>query len=267
MIGLVFLFGLLIGSFLNVCICRIPDDVSVVTPRSRCPKCNNLITWYDNIPVLSYVILGAKCRYCSKKISIQYPIIELVFALMCVHIFIDLGTQHWQMYGVVYYGIFSGCLLVATVIDLKHYIIPDEVNIVGVVVGVLGAVVFPQMVGAVDWLGGLIHSVLGIAVGFFVLRMVVFLGKIIFRKDAMGLGDPKFLAMIGAFLGYKSVLLVIFISSLLGAIIGSVVVYGFRKDKKDTVVPYGPFLAVAAYITLFYGKYLIDWYTSLLTIG
>ncbi len=262
MIFIVFVFGLLVGSFLNVCICRIPDDLSVVAPRSMCPKCNNLIKWYDNIPVLSYLILGAKCRYCSKKISIQYPIIELLFAFMCTYLYVHFGSQYF----VVYYGVLSGCLLVATVIDLKHYIIPDEVNIVGVVVGVGGAVIFPQLVGGSGWLDGLVHSVLGIAVGFSVLRIVVVLGKIIFRKEAMGLGDPKFLAMIGAFLGYKSVLLIIFISSLLGALIGSVVVYGFRKDKSDTAIPYGPFLAVAAYVTLFYGQYLIDWYTGLLTI-
>ncbi len=260
--------GLVVGSFLNVCISRIPEEESVVKPRSRCPRCRKLIAWYDNIPVISYIILRAKCRSCGEKISFQYPLVEILYALMLIHLYFGFAhmdlSRNFLLLAVGYYGVFCACLLVATVIDLFHYIIPDEVNIAGIIVAVAGAVAFPVLVGGESMLDGLIHSVLGISAGFIILRLVVWLGAIIFRKEAMGLGDPKFLAMIGAFLGWKQVLLVIFLSSFLGALIGGLFVLIVRKNKSDTVIPYGPFLALGAYISMLYGDRLINWYFALI---
>lgn len=268
--AIIAVMGLVVGSFLNVCISRIPEEESVVKPRSRCPRCRSLIAWYDNIPVISYIILRARCRYCREKISIQYPLIETGFALMLLHMYYVFAQQgvprHILMLAVGYYGLFCACLLVATVIDLLHYIIPDEINIAGILVAIAGALVFPVLVGEPDFLSGLLHSIYGISVGFVLLRLVVWIGSLIFRKEAMGLGDPKFLAMIGAFIGWKQVLLVIFLSSLLGALIGGLFVLIFRKNKKDTVIPYGPFLALGAYIAMLYGDALINWYFSLIQI-
>jgi leader peptidase (prepilin peptidase)/N-methyltransferase len=264
---LISLIGLAVGSFLNVCISRIPEEESVVKPRSRCPRCHNLIEWYDNIPVISYIILRARCRHCREKISVQYPLVEIGFVAMLLHLYHVFAQQglsgHILFLAVGYYGILCACLLVATVIDLFHYIIPDEINIVGILIALAGAVAFPVLVGGSTIFDGFIHSAVGISAGFVLLRMVVWIGALIFRKDAMGLGDPKFLAMIGAFLGWKQVLLVIFLSSSLGALIGGLFVILFRKNKKDTVIPYGPFLALGAYISMLYGDDLIKWYFSL----
>lgn len=265
-IMVVALFGLAIGSFLNVCICRIPEELSVVSPPSNCPKCNNAIAWYDNIPVISYILLGGKCRHCSMKISIQYPFIELLFAVLLLHLYYHYFDSGFRLMAVAYYGFFTACLLTATVIDLKHYIIPDEVNLAGIIVACIGAAAYPRLVGEDTIWMGLFHSALGIGVGFASLRLVVYLGSIIFRREAMGLGDPKFLAMIGAFIGFKMALLVIFISSLLGAVIGSIVIYIFRADKSNTVIPYGPFLAVGGYIALLYGNDLVQWYMRLISL-
>lgn len=267
-ITIIAMMGLVVGSFLNVCISRIPEEQSIVKPRSRCPKCKKLIPWYDNIPVISYLILKGKCRFCNEKISIQYPMIELGFAAMIVHVYVRFNQFGYDRNTLLlltgYYGILCACLLVATVIDLYHYIIPDEVNVAGLIAAVIGAVAFPQLVGAVSHLDGLIHSALGIGVGYASLRFVVWIGSIIFRKEAMGLGDPKFLAMIGAFLGWKQAFLVILLSSFLGALIGGLFVLFFRKNKQDTVIPYGPFLAIGAYISMLYGETLMNWYFSLL---
>ncbi|MEW6536030.1 MAG: prepilin peptidase [Candidatus Auribacterota bacterium] len=264
-ITLTVLFGLSIGSFLNVCICRIPEELSVVKPPSNCPKCNNAISWYDNIPVLSYILLRGKCRHCSTKISVQYPLIELLFAVILLHLYYHYFDSGYRLIAVTYFGAFSACLLTATVIDLKHYIIPDEINLAGIIIACIGAMVYPRLVNEDSIWAGLLHSALGIGAGFASLRLVVYIGGIIFRREAMGLGDPKFLAMIGAFIGFKMALLVIFISSLLGALVGSIVIYLFRSDKSNTVIPYGPFLALGGYVALLYGNDLVQWYIRLIS--
>lgn len=261
-ISVIFILGLMIGSFLNVCIYRIPNELSIVKPRSRCPLCAKNISWFDNIPLLSYLILGGKCRYCGSRISIIYPLTEFLFALILVHLYINFHGKSLYFVYLIYYGCLCGSIFTASIIDIKHYIIPDEINLFGLIIGFAGPFFFPELVGEPTVLKGLIHSFLGVAVGFAVLRIVVFFGSIIFKKEAMGLGDPKFLAMIGAFLGYKSVLFIIFVSSFLGAVIGGVFII-FRKNRNDTVIPYGPFLALGAYISLFWRTNLIKWYFSL----
>ena len=260
----VFFISLAVGSFLNVCIYRLPEEESVVTPRSKCPKCGKLIAWYDNIPVLSYIFLRGKCRHCGVRISLIYPVIEILFMLMVCHVYIHFFHTDFRVYYTLYYGALCACLLTATIIDLKFYIIPDEINLIGVVIGIAGAFIFPSLVGEPTMLKGLLHSLLGIGVGFGSLRLVVWLGKLLFRKEAMGLGDPKFLAMIGAFLGFKMVLLIVFLSSILGTLIGGMFILFFRKNKSDTVIPFGPFLALSAYICLFYGSFIITWYFNLI---
>jgi len=263
-ISFVAILGLMIGSFLNVCIYRIPNELSIIKPRSRCPSCEKTISWFDNIPVLSFILLRGRCRYCKSRISIVYPLTEILFALIFIHVYVNFRETNLNFVYLTYYGCLCGCLFTASIIDLIHYIIPDEINLFGIIIGLIGSTAFPSLVGEQTIINGLLHSVLGISVGFGVLRLVVFIGGIVFKKEAMGLGDPKFLAMIGAFLGYKLVLLVIFLSSFLGAVIGGLFILVFRKNKKDTVVPYGPFLALGAYISLFWGDEIIRWYFGLL---
>lgn len=212
-------------------------------------------------------MLRAKCRFCQHKISLQYPIIELAFSLMLLHIYMHFCAQGCRWVLVGYYGFFAGCILTASIIDLKHYIIPDEINLAGIIAGIVGAALFPEISGNPTMFKGILHSVLGIGVGFISLRIVVSLGSLLFHREAMGLGDPKFLAMIGAFLGWKLSLLVIFISSLMGTAVGGSFILFFRKNKKDTVIPYGPFLALGAYVSLFYGNRLIQWYLNLFTFN
>lgn len=265
MVIIIFIFGLCIGSFLNVCIYRIPNEKSIVSPPSSCLCCGTVIRWYDNVPVLSFILLGGKCRSCSAKISYQYPFIELLFALMAVHVYMGYAvTRSNPIIEATYYSLLCACLLTASIIDLKYYILPDEIIIAGILIGCGGAFFFPYLVNQNTMFTGLLHSLYGIAVGYGALRCVVWFGSIVFRKEAMGLGDPKFLAMIGSFLGFKNVLLVIFISSLLGAVIGGMIVFLFRKNKSDTVIPYGPFLSLAAYLTFFYGNSLVQWYWDLI---
>jgi leader peptidase (prepilin peptidase)/N-methyltransferase len=238
-------FGAMIGSFLNVLILRLPKDESVVFPGSHCPRCQTPIAGYDNIPVLSWLILGGKCRHCRERISVQYPLIELCAA--------GLWTAAAWYYGVTLEAataaVFGTILLGIAVTDARHYLIPDEYTLGGLMLGLL-----LSLRGGWD---GLLEAVIGAVTGFVILYVVAFAGEKVFGKEAMGGGDIKMMAMVGAFVGWNGVLLTIFGGSLLGTI-----VFVPLSIKQKRLVPFGIFLAAAAALTFVFGDAAIAWYLA-----
>jgi len=241
------IFGAMIGSFLNVCIHRLPKEESIVRPGSHCPKCNTPIQFYDNIPLLSYLLLRGKCRYCQVSISIQYPMVEAITALSSFFLFITFGVS----LSFFYYFSFVAALIAITVIDLYHQIIPDVISLPGIGIGLLGSLIIPRI--------PFFESLIGIISGGGSLFLVATIYQWLFKREGMGGGDVKLLAMIGAFLGWKAVILTILLSSFIGSIIGITVMLIKGKDFKYAI-PFGPFLSLGAVISLFWGENLISWY-------
>jgi leader peptidase (prepilin peptidase)/N-methyltransferase len=243
-VALAGMVGLMLGSFLNVCTLRWPNEQSVVKPPSHCPGCGTDIRWFDNIPVLSWVILRGKCRVCEAPISPQYPIVELATGVIWAGIFLQHGLSIEAFRG----AIFLTILLGIAISDARFYIIPDEFSLGG---GVLGLALAPLAGGLT-----IIQALVGAAVGFGLLWGVAKVGTWMFKKEAMGGGDLKMMGMVGAFLGVPGVLLTIF----LGALFGSVV-FGPISWKTGKLVPFGIFLAVGASISYGWGEQIIQWYT------
>ena len=244
------IFGGMIGSFLNVCICRLPKEQSIVWPGSHCPHCQKPIRFYDNIPLLSYFLLKGKCRYCKRPISIQYPVVEGITALSSLFLIMRFGPS----LSFLFYFAFIAALIVITVIDLYHQIIPDVISLPGIGVGLLASLLVPEIT---FW-----NSLIGILLGGGSLFLVATLYQWLFKREGMGGGDVKLLAMIGAFLGWKAVILTILLSSLIGSITGIFIMVLKGKDSKYAI-PFGPFLSLGAVISLFYGESLIRWYLYL----
>ena len=245
-----FLLGAMIGSFLNVCICRIPKGESIVFPGSHCPHCQHPIPFYDNIPVLSYLWIKGKCRSCHHAISLQYPIVEAVTAISSLLLFLNFGLS-WSY---LIYFVFTAALIVITVIDLYHQIIPDVISLPGIGAGLLVSLVHPQIT--------FFNSLFGVLLGGGSLFLVATVYQWLFKREGMGGGDVKLLAMIGAFLGWKAVILTILLSSLIGSVTGVVLMLIKGKDFKYAI-PFGPFLSLGAILSLFYGEKIIRWYLYL----
>jgi leader peptidase (prepilin peptidase) / N-methyltransferase len=247
----VFFIGMCIGSFLNVCIYRLPAGKSIVRPASACPSCGTTIRWYDNIPLISYIILRGRCRGCKMRISIRYPIIELLCGLFAM--------TSWMHYGfglpALIYFILIAALLVITFIDIDHRIIPDIISLPGIPLGFLSSFILPQL----KWS----DSLIGIVAGGGSLLAVAWGYQLIAGRDGMGGGDIKLLAMVGAFLGWKGVLFTIMASSLIGTAVGIAIMLRSRKGIK-MALPFGPFLAIGAIMYIFLGPRLIEWYLNLL---
>ena len=241
------IFGAMVGSFLNVCIYRLPKEESIIWPRSHCPTCKKMIRFYDNIPLISYLLLRGRCRYCKGPISLQYPLVEGVTALSSLFLIIKFGPS----LSYLFYFAFVAALIAITVIDLYHQIIPDGISLPGIGVGLLASLVIPQIT--------FFNSLMGILLGGGSLFLVATLYEWIFKREGMGGGDVKLLAMIGAFLGWKAVILTILLSSLIGSITGILIMILKGKDFKYAI-PFGPFLSMGAVIALFYGENLIRWY-------
>ncbi len=247
----VFIFGALIGSFLNVCIVRMPQEKSVVWPGSYCLKCQKPISWYDNIPFISYFFLGGKCRFCAEKISIRYFVVEFITAITFLIFYQHFGGQ-WIL--LPYLILVSG-LIVATFIDLEHRIIPDEISLGGIVVGLIFSFALPQMHATYSHWLSLWKSFLGVLIGGGSIYAMGMLGDWLFKKESMGGGDVKLLAAIGAFLGWQLAVLTFFIAPFFGAVVGI-----YEKIRtKDSTIAYGPFLALGAIISLFYGPLILNW--------
>ncbi len=249
-----FTFGMLVGSFLNVCICRMPKDESIISPPSHCPQCSYQIRWYENIPVVSYLFLRGKCRGCGAQISLQYPLVELLNGTLSLLLFLRFGPT--PAFAVLF--LFCSALVVITFIDIEHQIIPDEISLAGIPVGFILSFFLKEH----SWL----NSLFGILLGGGTLLLVAFAYQRLTGKDGMGGGDIKLLAMMGAFLGWKAVPFIIFASSLVGSIVGISIMMLQKKDAK-LAIPFGPYLAFAAILYIFYGKPLILWYLELSGFG
>ncbi|MCI5195495.1 MAG: prepilin peptidase [Candidatus Electrothrix sp. AW5] len=248
-----FIFGALVGSFLNVVILRLPDEEqSVVFPASHCPKCNTKLRWYENIPIVSYLVLRGKCRTCKVSISLQYPVVELCMALLSLALYHRLGIAPI----LPFYFLFLAALLAIIFIDIHLQIIPDKISLPGILIGFISSFFNPL----VSWQ----ESGLGILLGGGILYAVAKGYALLTGRDGMGGGDIKLLAMIGAFLGYQCLLFVIFFSSLTGSLVGIAAMFQQKKGGQ-TRIPFGPFLALGAMSWLFFQQNILSvwlWYVS-----
>jgi len=245
-----FAFGAVVGSFLNVCICRLPKSESVVFPASHCTRCDYLIRWYDNIPIVSYLFLRGKCRSCGEPISLQYPLVELLNGVLTLALFLRFGPGF--VFAVLF--VFCSALVVVTFIDLEHQIIPDLITLPGIAIGFLVSFFIPQL--------GWLNSLIGILAGGGSLLLIAYGYQLLTKKDGMGGGDIKLLAMMGAFFGWKAIVFIIFAASLVGSVIGVSVMLAQKKDS-TLAIPFGPFLASAAVLYIFYGNKIIFWYLNM----
>jgi leader peptidase (prepilin peptidase)/N-methyltransferase len=268
--ALALIFGIVIGSFLNVCIARLPQGVSIAVPRSFCPHCKTPIAWYDNIPVLSYLILAGRARCCRKPISARYPFVELVSGLVSVLLYLKFGFGlEWLIF-----FFFSGALIVLAFIDIDHRILPDPITLNGIWVGLIVSVYLAQpspLAGMLlRWLGfssvdprlvALFASILGMVAGGGLLWLV---GEAFFRLrgvEGLGFGDVKMMAMVGAFLGAPLTLLTMMVGSLTGSVIGLLWIRVQGKDRQYEL-PFGTFLSFAAILAVLYGEDIIRVYVN-----
>ena len=237
------LLGAAVGSFLNVCIYRLPEGLSVVSPRSRCPVCEQEIQWRDNVPVLGWLLLRGRCRGCGTRISPQYPLVELTTALL----WLAAAMRHGASWQALSTALFFTLLLGIAMTDARAYTIPDEFSLGGLAAGLLLSLA-P---------GGItpLQSALGAALGYGLLWAVAVAGEWIFKKEAMGGGDIKMMAMVGAFLGPAGVPLTLFLGALLGTLVFLPI-----SMKTDKLVPFGIFLALGAAVTEPWGDLMVDWY-------
>lgn len=261
----VFVFGAVVGSFLNVCIHRMPNEESIVSPPSHCPRCGRRIRWIDNIPLISYVALRGKCRHCGAPITPRYVLVEFLTAILFLWVWLRLTPwEHPPLYGIdffkvpIYWLVIAG-LIVATFIDFEHYIIPNEITWGGIVVGLVLSGIHPRLMDTSSSLIALWRSFLGILVGGVTLLAIAFVGEKIFKKEAMGMGDVKLIAAIGAFLGWQATLFTIFVSSLFGGVVGLILVLGSKKGWQSRI-PYGPYIALGALLWMLYGREVMNWY-------
>ena len=241
------LLGAAIGSFMNVCVHRLPHGESVVRPRSHCPSCGTDIPARDNIPILSWLLLRGRCRGCGERISLRYPLVELVSIGIWVGMALAYGPTLHALSGAVFFTL----LLAIAITDARHYVIPDELSVGGLASGLALAVVTELTTG----MPTIVSSVLGAALGFLLLLGVGLVGDWVFKKPAMGGGDMKMMAMIGAYLGPIGAILTIFLGALAGSLI-----FGPISLKTGKMVPFGVFLALGAAATFLLGDALIDWY-------
>jgi leader peptidase (prepilin peptidase)/N-methyltransferase len=250
-----FVFGLLLGSFLNVLIYRLPCGQSVVTPRSYCPQCGRFIPWHDNIPVISFLLLKGHCRACRRKISFRYPLVEGLTALFSLFVYLKFGGGLPYLF---YFVLLAAPLIAITFIDLEHKIIPDILSLPGIAAGILATLLLSDL----PIIEAALRALIGLLAGGGTLFLVSWFYEKIRHQEGIGGGDIKLAAMLGAFFGWKGIFAVLLFSSLLGSLTGVVLMVVFRKGLKFAI-PYGPFLAAGALLYLFYGETLITGYLRL----
>ncbi|UCD32526.1 MAG: prepilin peptidase [Desulfobacterales bacterium] len=249
---IVFLFGLCIGSFLNVCIYRLPASKTISDPpRSVCPSCKQQIRYYDNIPILSYLWLQGQCRHCGTRIPLRYVVVELMTGIVAIGILFHFGLT---LEGLIYF-VFISSLIVMTFIDIDYRIIPDVITLPGIPIGLIASFALPTV--------GFKDAIIGMLVGGGSLWMVAWVYYLLTRKDGMGGGDIKLLAMMGTVIGLKGVVFTIFASSAVGTLVGVTLMLVKRKNMKFAV-PFGPFLSIGAITYIFFGYEIIRAYFNLL---
>ncbi len=272
-----FAFGACVASFLNVCIWRLPRGESVVRPASHCPNCDAPIRWYQNVPVLSYIALGGRCANCRRPISMRYVVVEILGGTLFL-----LAYLQWAMpamfgdapmlclrplssvWAMAAFWLVSAGLILGSFIDLDHFYLPDRVTIGGMLVGVPASALVPELQMERAWLDALCWSAAGLAFGFLFLWGMGWIFSKVFRKDALGFGDVKLMGAIGAFFGPTAVLFVLIVSSLVGSAAGvAMIARGKARLGGFTAVPYGPFIAVATVVWMFWGPPLVSRYVAL----
>jgi leader peptidase (prepilin peptidase)/N-methyltransferase len=258
---LAFVFGLLIGSFLNVCIHRWPRGRSVIRPRSHCVRCRKMIAWYDNIPLVSYIVLGGRCRYCKRKISIRYPLVELLTGLLFFYLVLTQGAN----LAAVKICVFAAIMVALTFSDLEKRILPDELTLGGAVIGFAFAffVPVPDFTGqAVLWMVGVTvegwkKSIAEAAMGALLPAIFLYGGGWLYEKvrhrEGLGLGDVKLIIMVGAFLGLRGALLTLILGSVSGSILGYGFIKATHKDAGTYELPFGTFLGLAGLVMALWG--------------
>jgi len=244
---LIFILGLIVGSFSNVCIYRIPRNESIIYPASHCPKCRSKIKPVDNIPLLSYILLKGRCRNCKSKISIQYLIVEFLTGLIYLIVYLIYGLSIQTLI----YIILSSALIIIAFIDLNEQVIPEVISLPGMVIGLILSFFVPYI--------SFINSALGIVIGGGIILVIRLAGSLIFKKESMGIGDIELAAMIGAFLGWRYIIISLFLGFFLGALAGIILIMSKIKSRED-VVPFGPFIVLGSFITLLWGEKIITWY-------
>ncbi|HEX6575613.1 MAG TPA: prepilin peptidase [Gemmatimonadaceae bacterium] len=260
-----FFIGACFGSFLNVCISRWPDGLSVVRPRSRCPNCGHQITALENIPIFSWIFLRGKCRGCGKSISFQYPLVEIIVGLMWMLCYLHYGLT----FTAVRVAMLLTILLGIAITDMKKYLIPDGFTVFGLF-WVMGTAIITMFIGDGEPFAGAFDSLLGACVGAGAIAIAGWLGEVAMKKEAMGFGDVTLMAMVGAAVGPNRALITIFLGALIGAVIFLAVVYPItwlrsrrtQSEFSPPLVPFGVFLAPAAVVALLWGDRLISAYTS-----
>jgi leader peptidase (prepilin peptidase)/N-methyltransferase len=247
--AIVFILGTLFGSFANVCIYRLPQRLSIIFPGSHCPACQEALRPWHNIPLLSYLLLGGQCARCKTAISLRYPLIELSNGLL----YIFLYHQYHLSVQTVVFALLTTALLIVSCIDLAHTIIPDAITLPGIVVGL----------GTSLWLTpvGLRNAILGVILGGGLFLLMAILSVVILKREGMGGGDIKLIAMLGAFLGWHAVLVTIFLAAVLGASVGLALILLRRKGRREPL-PFGPFLALGALLAMVWGDSILTWYVS-----
>ncbi len=243
-----FIFGAIIGSFLNVCVYRIPRGRSIVRPHSYCPECRSPINWYDNIPIISYLTLQAKCRYCGKRIPVRYFLVELLSALMtmALYFYFSLSAAFFA------YLIFTYILIIIVFVDIERQEVPDVLSIPGIFLGMILVTAAAVIDGGMPW-KALLNSFIGALAGGGSMFLLGFFGEMIFRKESLGGGDVKLMAMVGAFLGWKLVILTFFMAPVLG--LGVALFMKVKKNKE--VIPYAPYLSLGAVVSMLYGEKIL----------
>jgi leader peptidase (prepilin peptidase)/N-methyltransferase len=246
-----FVLGTVIGSFLNVCIYRIPQGKSIVAPSSHCPRCKTPIRFYDNIPLASFLILQGRCRKCRTPISLRYPLVEFLMGLFSLILLLKFGISTLYL---IYFAFFASLTLVSF-IDLSHRIIPDVMSLPGIAIGLIISFLHPQL--------SIKDSLLGVLLGGGTLYAIASIYHLITKREGMGGGDVKLLAMIGSFIGWKGVLFTILCSSFIGTVVGVTMMLASSANSKYAI-PFGPFLSLGAVVYVLWGKTLITWYLGLL---
>jgi leader peptidase (prepilin peptidase) / N-methyltransferase len=270
-----FVLGACFGSFFNVLIYRLPKNESIILPSSHCMSCGEPIRWYDNIPILSYFILRGKCRDCGTKFSIRYALVEFLTAILFATVVSKYSfmitevkaangglifSNYLRGTGItVFHLFFVGGMIVATFIDFDHQIIPNEITFPGIPLGIIASTIFPEMQGQESHLWGFFLSLISAVAAGGVLFLIGEIAGKILKKEAMGFGDVKLLAMIGAFIGWKLTAICIFFASLSGAVVG-ITLIGLKKVEWQSRIPFGPYIVLGALISYFWGARILEWY-------
>ncbi len=278
-----FLLGLCVGSFLNVCIYRLPRAMSLLRPGSHCPTCNQPVAWYDNIPVLSWLRLRGLCRHCGVRISARYMLVELLTGAVFVwvlagHAAASDAVPLGRLPALGAYAALASALIVASFVDIERMVIPDEVSVAGMYVGPVLCAVWPGLIvhdplitgWILRWtglagrahLGGLAASIVGMLVGAGIVYAAGRLGKVLFRKEAMGFGDVKLMGMVGAFVGWQGAMLAFFVACVVGAVVGVVLLI----RRRNTHIPFGPYLAAGSLLVMLHQDILVRLFWDLPTL-